>query len=102
MSMFSQKFWKDESIVSSLKTSLIDKLVELWYWSLFTFLVVKVKTFLFGWISGGWEAYSRNYRHYVSQCLISTLDLYDSISLKRHGLTQKKVSWVGIEPQLSV
>ena len=24
--------------------------------------------FLFGWIAGGWEAYSHNYRHYVSLC----------------------------------
>ena len=30
--------------------------------------------FLYGWIAGGWEAHFRNYRHFVSQCPVSTLD----------------------------
>ena len=29
--------------------------------------------FKFGWITGGWEAYSCNYRHYVTQCSVSPL-----------------------------
>ena len=29
--------------------------------------------FIFGWITGGREAYSRNYRHYVIQCPVSPL-----------------------------
>ena len=30
--------------------------------------------FLYGWIAGRWEAHFRNYRHFVSQCPVSTLD----------------------------
>ena len=30
--------------------------------------------FLYGWIAGRWEAHFRNYRHFVSQCSVSTLD----------------------------
>ena len=30
--------------------------------------------FLYGWIAGSWEAHIRNYRHYVSQCPVSTLE----------------------------
>ena len=31
--------------------------------------------FLYGWIAGGWETHFCNYRHFVSQCAVSTLDL---------------------------
>ena len=34
----------------------------------------KHKFFLYGWIAGGWEAHFHNYRHFVSQCPVSTLD----------------------------
>ena len=30
--------------------------------------------YVYGWIAWGWEAYFCNYRHYVSQCSVRTMD----------------------------
>ena len=35
---------------------------------------INVLYFLYGWIAGSWEAHFRNYRHFVSQYPVSTLD----------------------------
>ena len=55
--------------------------------------------FQIGWIAGGWEAYSCNYRHYVSQCPVSNLDWLPNFP---HLPSKSPWSWVGIEPWSSV
>ena len=51
-------------------------LVLITQWSImeYTNYFITFYLFLYGWIAGGWEAHFRNYRHFVSQCPVSTLD----------------------------
>ena len=59
--------------------------------------------YVYGWIAWGWEAHFRNYRHYVSQCPVSTLDWLPNFPHKawvdsgEGSLTFRESLWVGIE-----
>ena len=61
------------------KTRIILKVVGIWPGGIWkdcwpTKFHQLVELVLYGWIAGGWEAHFRNYRHFVSQCPVSTLD----------------------------
>ena len=60
--------------------------------------------YVYGWISWGWEAHFRNYRHYVSQCPISTLEGLPNFPRQGMGWPglrfihlPSESPWVGIE-----
>ena len=54
--------------------------------------------YVYGWIAWGWEAHFCNYRHYVSQCPVSTLDWLPNFP--HMGLTWAKVhslaKWIAV------
>ena len=62
---------------SNLKTNLhLDEVLHnnCFYYNYVVHVPLFLFLFLYGWIAGGWEAHFCNYRHFVSQSLVSTLD----------------------------
>ena len=65
------------------------------------------KTCIVNWIAWGWEAHFRNYRHFVSQCPVSTLDWqFPSQGMgwprRRFIHLPSESPWAGIKPRSPV